>query len=274
MIPMSSRHAPQHPGATVPTGTARAWVARWDRQQEVFLPEREAQFTALVDVVEELAGRPDPLVVDLGCGPGSLAVRVLERLPRADVVALDADPLLLELGRCAHPGLAGLRFVDADLRDPDWADRLHLPRAADAVVSTTALHWLEPAVLTRVYSQARRLLRPEGVLLNGDEMERDASTSPVLSRVDLALIRRERRRRLPRGAAEEWDGWWLAVTAEPCLAEAVAERDRRGYDGQHHVDLSAALEVQFAALRTAGFTEIGTVWQRGENRLLCAVRGS
>jgi hypothetical protein len=27
------------------------------------------------------------------------------------------------------------------------------------------------------------------------------------------------------------------------------------------------------ALRAAGFTEIGTVWQHGENRILCAVRG-
>jgi hypothetical protein len=27
------------------------------------------------------------------------------------------------------------------------------------------------------------------------------------------------------------------------------------------------------ALREAGFTEIGTLWQRGNNRLLCAVRG-
>jgi hypothetical protein len=27
------------------------------------------------------------------------------------------------------------------------------------------------------------------------------------------------------------------------------------------------------ALRAAGFTEIGTLWQRGENRLLCAVMG-
>jgi hypothetical protein len=32
--------------------------------------------------------------------------------------------------------------------------------------------------------------------------------------------------------------------------------------------------VHLGALRAAGFTEVGTLWQRGDNRLLCAVLGS
>ena len=64
--------------------------------------------------------RPDPLVVDLGAGPGSLSVRILDRLPGATVVAVDADPLLLGLAprRTAHR--SGLRIVDRDLRRPGW----------------------------------------------------------------------------------------------------------------------------------------------------------
>ncbi|HEY6796502.1 MAG TPA: class I SAM-dependent methyltransferase [Kineosporiaceae bacterium] len=253
---------------------AQAWIIRWDRQQERFLPEREAQFTALVDAVEEVSGRPDPLVVDLGCGPGCLSIRVLDRLPGSAVVAIDADPILLELGRRAFAHIPGLRFVDADLRHSDWADRLALPRRADAVVSTTALHWLEPAALTHVYARARALLRPDGVLLNGDEMERDRSTSPVLSRLDRALVTREQRRRSTDVAAEEWHTWWREVTADPDLADAVAERDRRGYDGQHHVDLSSSFQLHLDALRAAGFGEVGPIWQRGENRLMCAVNAA
>ena len=63
---------------------------------------------------------PDPLILDLGSGPGSLAVRLLERMPSATVVALDADPLLLALGASAWRDLPGLRFVSADLRMPTW----------------------------------------------------------------------------------------------------------------------------------------------------------
>src|SRR5947208_11442963 len=105
------------------------------------MPDREERFAAMIDAVEVGAGRPDPLVLDLGSGPGSLAVRLLDRIPAASVVAIDADPLLLALGRSAYGGRAGLRFVDLDLGAPGWAGGLGLARAADAAVSTTALHW-------------------------------------------------------------------------------------------------------------------------------------
>lgn len=263
--------------SSVPSERARDWIKRWDRQQEGFLPEREAQFDALVDAVELTCGRPDPLVVDLGCGPGSVGVRLLDRIPGATVVGLDADPLLLELGRAAHAGLPGLRFVDADLTAPGWPDALGLERPADAVVSTTALHWLEPAVLAEVYAQALRMLRPCGLLVNGDELERDGSTSPALTRLDRGLLRREVRRRFADADAdadvEGWSGWWGNVLADPHLAGAVAERERRGFVGGRHGCPSGLLSVHVDALRAAGFVEVGTVWQRGEVQLLCAVAG-
>ena len=102
---------------------ARTWIARWDRQQEVYLPEREERFTALIDALEAGVGREDPLVLDLGCGPGSLSVRLLDRLPQATVVAVDADPVTLALGRAAYGERPGLRFVDLDLSAPGWCRR-------------------------------------------------------------------------------------------------------------------------------------------------------
>ena len=75
------------------------WVSRWDAQQEWYMPDREERFTVLIDAAEAGVGRDDPLVLDLGCGPGSLAVRLLDRMPAARVVAIDTDPLLLALGR-------------------------------------------------------------------------------------------------------------------------------------------------------------------------------
>jgi trans-aconitate methyltransferase len=92
------------------------WIARWDIQQLGYLPDREERFTALIDAVEGGTPGPDPLVLDLGCGPGSLAVRLLDRLPGATVVGVDADPLLLTLGRIAWPDRAGLSFAEIDLR--------------------------------------------------------------------------------------------------------------------------------------------------------------
>ena len=89
--------------AEVDHETARRWLDRWDAQQRSYLPDREERFIALIDAVEEGTGRLDPLVLDLGCGPGSLAARLLDRMPAARVVAIDTDPLLLTLGRAARP---------------------------------------------------------------------------------------------------------------------------------------------------------------------------
>lgn len=246
------------------TTVAQSWIARWDRQQEGYLPDREERFTALIDAVEAGAGRPDPLVLDLGCGPGSLSARLLDRLPRATVVAIDTDPLLLALGREAHSGRAGLRFADLDLRTEGWADALGLDRPADAAVSTTALHWLAEPGLRTAYAELAAALRPGGLFLNGDHL--DVAT-PELRRLEHALTERATRRRFGSDMPEDWRQWWDAAAADPALAGLVAARSA-GHSGSESNDLTA----HTAALRDAGFGEIGTLWQYGNNRILCAIR--
>ncbi len=250
---------------------AQAWIDRWDRQQEDYLPDREDRFTALIDAVEAGAGRSDPVVLDLGCGPGSLSVRLLDRIPAATVIAVDTDPVLLALGRAAHAGRPGLSFADLDLGARGWPASLGLAGQADAAVSTTALHWLHAPDLAAMYAELAAVLRPGGLLLNGDHLKVDPATSPTLARLDRALLEREERRRFPDGHGESWEGWWQAATAAPELAGPVAERVRRRGDHAHHGSPSGLLDTHLEALRAAGFAEIGTLWQRGENRLLCAV---
>jgi len=249
---------------------ARAWIERWDVQQQGYLPDREDRFTALIDAVEEAAGRPDPLVLDLGSGPGSLAVRLLRRIPAARVIALDADPLTLGLGRAAWHDLPGLNFIDADLRTPGWSADLHLERQPDAAVSTTALHWLSGPALEAVYAELASVLRPGGLVLNGDHLQ-FAEAEPTLRRLGRALIEREEERRFPGGHAETWTDWWAAAAADSELAGLVAERASRLVESEHHGSPAGLLSVQVAALKSAGFAEVGTLWQRGENRLLCGV---
>src|SRR5438270_8534267 len=152
--------------------TAQTWIDRWDRQQEESLPDREDRFTVLIDAVEAGAGRKDPLVLDVGCGPGSLATRLLDRIPDATVIGIDADPVTLALGRAAYgASYPNLRFVDVDLRVPGWSSRLGLQSAADAAVSTTALHWLSEPELTALYKELAPVMTPGGLLLDGDHFQ-------------------------------------------------------------------------------------------------------
>jgi SAM-dependent methyltransferase len=249
--------------------TAREWIERWDRQQEVSLPDREERFTALIDAVEAGAGRVDPIVLDIGCGPGSLSARLKDRLAQATIIGIDADPVTLALARAAHPDL---RVEDMDLREPGWPARLRLGRPADVAVSTTALHWLPEPELRAFYAELASALKPGGLLLNGDHFRVDAKQTPVLARLDTALREKEDSRRFPGGHSESWSGWWDAVAADPVLAGYSAERDRRRVDASHHGrSESLQLQTHVDALRAAGFAEIGTLWQRGDQRLLCAV---
>jgi SAM-dependent methyltransferase len=255
--------------AELTAAAARDWIERWDAQQEGYVPHREERFTALIDAVAAAAGRDDPLVLDLGCGPGSLAARLLDRLPAATVVAVDADPVLLALGQAAAGGRPGLRFADQDLREPGWAAALGLDRPADAAVSTTALHWLSEAELAVFYAELATVLVPGGVLVNGDHMTDD---TPGLARLGDALLAAERVRQSGRPEQpEDWSGWWSAVLADPVLAGPAARRGDRSRLPAHHTAQSETLRAHVTGLRSAGFAEIGTIWQHGASRLLCAV---
>jgi SAM-dependent methyltransferase len=253
---------------------AQRWIDRWDAQQQRYMPDREERFTALIDALEAGAGRPDPLVLDLGCGPGSLAVRLLGRMAAATVVAIDADPLLLALGRAAYGDRAGLRFADRDLRVPGWPAGLGLGRPADAAVSTTALHWLPALALRVMYAELAPVLRPGGLLLDGDHLTDDEGQTPVLARLNRVLTERWEERAVAGAGQEDWKDWWQAATADPILAGPAAEREQRRLSEDHHGSESVRLAEHAGALAAAGFTEIGTVWQHGENRILAAVRAS
>jgi SAM-dependent methyltransferase len=254
--------------------TATSWIGRWDAQQLGYMPDRDERFIALIDAVQEGTGRPDPVVLDLGCGPGSLAVRLLDRIPAATVIAIDTDPLLLALGRAGYGDRAGLRFADLDLRAPGWTAGLRLDRAADAAVSTTALHWLPRPALRAMYAELATVLRPGGLLLNGDHLTEDETLAPALARLDRALTLRAEERAAVEGRPEDWKGWWQAATADPALAGPAAERERRRLSEDHHGSESLLLAEHVAALAAAGFAEIGTIWQHGENRILAAIRAS
>ncbi|MET9417521.1 class I SAM-dependent methyltransferase [Streptomyces klenkii] len=116
------------------TGTDwSAWQDSWDRQQEWYLPDREERFRVMLDMVEAFAG-PTPRVLDLACGTGTITARLLDRFPEAESTGVDLDPALLAIARGTFAGDDRVRFVTADLKDPDWTARLPHDRY-DAVLT-------------------------------------------------------------------------------------------------------------------------------------------
>jgi SAM-dependent methyltransferase len=240
-------------------------LERWDAQQQLHIPDREDRFAAIVEALAAFAGT-SPRLLDLGSGPGSLSERVLRRLPDAEIVAIDTDPVLLTIGRGALEARAQLHFVDADLRG-DWTAALPLAPPFDAALSTTALHWLRLGELLTFYQRLARILRPGGVLLNGDRLEFDHDQRGI------GEVAQRIQPDWPPAApgAETWEVWWSAAEREPELVEAAALRRQRGHEHPHENE-AHTYEFHRAALISAGFAEVGTVWQRLLNRVLIAIR--
>lgn len=254
---------------TLDSELATTWVSRWDAQQEHYIADREERFAVIGDVVAHtFAARGDGnetttgTVIDLGCGPGSLAGRLAERLPGARIVGVDSDPLLLALGRTRYGDL--IEFVDADLTDPNW--HRHVPRTLDAAVSTTALHWLDPEPLAELYRVLAGLLRPGGVFVDGDNFPLG---DPALNEI-ATQIGQGQSARTGNTGREDWAAWWTAAGEDPALSALVGERSARAI--AHHGGNQLSIAEHVALLRSVGFASAGTVWQSGDNQVLVAVR--
>jgi trans-aconitate 2-methyltransferase len=105
----------------------------WDPQQYLrYESERERPFAELLARI----GHPDPReIVDLGCGPGTTTVYLLERWPNAHVVGVDNSPEMIAHARPLElPDR--LEFRRADLREwkPD--------QPVDVLLSSATLQWV------------------------------------------------------------------------------------------------------------------------------------
>ncbi len=117
---------------------------------------RERTFRSRL-VAQVAAGEPSA-VLEIGCGTGSLTVRLAQALPAASVIGLDPDP----------EALARARAKDS-MRRIDWrqgtAVELPLPDGcAERVVASLLLHHLTDAEKRDALAEARRVLRPGGRL--------------------------------------------------------------------------------------------------------------
>ncbi len=244
------------------------WIQRWDVQQMGYLPHREARFSAMFDVLEVLLP-PDFVAIDLACGPGSLSQRLLQRFPQAKCIAIDFDPVLLAMGQANLGNFDDrLQWLEADLMVLDLGEK-YADAQIDAVLSTTALHWLPTTRLIEVYQQLGKCIRPGGVFLNGDNIP-FPSRLGRFQQVSEILNRQQESRSFQENGVENWAQWWTAIAQESSITELVQERNHR-FD-QRIVAAEPIYEIHQAALENAGFSEVGTIWQVRDDRIIMAVR--
>jgi SAM-dependent methyltransferase len=244
----------------------------WDAQQEIYMPDREERFAALLDTVEAVVGT-EPRILDLAGGTGSITGRARKRFPGASSVIVDVDAALLTIAAGSFADDERVRVTPADLATPEWRTALGVADGSfDAVVTATALHWLSAERVAGVYAEAGALLRAGGIFANADHMADDGLPTLTESLTEFSQARHARLMDSP-GAAD-WDGWWTRLRAEPELASAVAERDARFAErgGSAHTESSMPSAWHIATLRDAGYAEAGLVWRGLTDAVVVGVR--
>jgi release factor glutamine methyltransferase len=91
----------------------------------VFSPRLSSEFTA-GEVIKKLRRKPHPVMVEVACGVGPVALAVAHSVPNAEVWGLDISPEAIDLGRrnARKLGLGNIHFAAGDLLAP-LPSRLH-----------------------------------------------------------------------------------------------------------------------------------------------------
>lgn len=107
--------------------------------------------------------RPGDRILDVGCGTGSLAIRLYRREPGVSVIGLDPDPRILDRARFKSREMP-IKWIDGFL-DEATAPRIG---TVDKVTSSLVLHQTPMDEKRRILATMFELLEPGGLLAIAD----------------------------------------------------------------------------------------------------------
>lgn len=121
--------------------------------------------------VRQIAPKPGERILEIGCGTGSLTLRLAGAAAGVHVVGLDADPATLALAR-AKLDAAALRAVLVEGFADDLPDCPELrPRSFDKIATSLFFHHLARDGKRAALANALKLLKPGGELHIADWAE-------------------------------------------------------------------------------------------------------
>ncbi len=115
---------------------------------------------AYVEIVQKLIPKTASVVLDIGCGPGDVMIRLAKSIPTLKITAVDGSQKMIQLASAAISS----NGLDATIRAVEGCvPQLPLTvRSFDAVLSKDFLHHLpEPMVF---WHEIRRMIMPGGFI--------------------------------------------------------------------------------------------------------------
>jgi tRNA (cmo5U34)-methyltransferase len=186
-------------------------------------------------------------IVDLGGGSGRLIERLLAKFAAASAIVMDQSQPFLDLAAARLAPFDGRAACLLRRLQDGWVDDV---APVDLIVSTSAIHHLEPAEKQTLFRQCFAALAPGGLFINGDE-HRPASDD-------------EYRRLLV-----QWSEHMHAAVADGRIPESfnptLEKWRRRNLDEFGTLrtsgdDCLETAEVQVEYLRQTGFATVEVPW--------------
>jgi SAM-dependent methyltransferase len=127
------------------------WADEWRRTDRTLAPVGDALIAA---AEASLAGKQAPAIVEIGCGAGTIAFALADRISGARVVGIDLSQALIAVARERGKGRDDVRFEEADASIWEPEDR----RRFDAIVSRHGVMFFPDPVAA--FSHLRSLCAP------------------------------------------------------------------------------------------------------------------
>jgi trans-aconitate 2-methyltransferase len=219
----------------------------WDA--ETYERVSDPQYEWGLEVLNRMQLAGDEYVMDAGCGSGRVTEKLLERLPRGRVLAVDASESMIEKAREKLGDRVD--YLVADLAE------LELSEPVDVVFSTATFHWISDH--DRLFGRLHDALAPGGRLHAqcggvGNVREHAEAIVRVAQRPEFApyfadmkvlwnfASPEETERRLDGAGFTDVDAW---LQPKPVLPENPREFMRVVTLGLHLARLPATLQDPF-----------------------------
>ena len=121
---------------------------------------------AIPAIVEAVAGKRRPRILDIGCGTGRFLRTLRKTLPQAKLYGLDLSPQYLQRAHQVLGTTPDVSLVAENAEKMPFADRWF-----DVVTSVFMFHELPSSVRRRITREVRRVLKPGGRFVVCDSVQ-------------------------------------------------------------------------------------------------------
>lgn len=144
---------------------------KYAQTADIIIPERKEILSIIARLATDL-GSINPKIIDLGCGLGDVTAEILKLKPNADVLMLDFSDEMIRRSSERFRDNKNITAVKRDLNQGilDITE----DREFDAVVSCFSIHHVEFENRIKLYSDICKLLKEQGLFINGDLFREDS----------------------------------------------------------------------------------------------------